>query len=195
MPKVNQAVVHPLVLLNCVDHYNRVAKNTSKRVVGVLLGKRVNGDVDITKYVQYKNIPLYIMPFSHIIRAKKHNWPPSHLSTLPTFPTPTLLQLLCGPFRRRSQRPWRLVFRPQLPCYYGYNVSKSWRERIRRRFLFHWTKNTCQRFTIAWINDKILWESSLRHHRRSQRCHRRPCQSLRCCRHSSRRWQRNQTWI
>ena len=49
MTSVKTATVHPLVLLNCVDHYNRVAKNTSKRVVGVLLGKNVNGDVDITK--------------------------------------------------------------------------------------------------------------------------------------------------
>lgn len=49
--KPEEAVVHPLVLLNCVDHYNRVAKNTSKRVVGVLLGRSVGGTVDITKYV------------------------------------------------------------------------------------------------------------------------------------------------
>jgi len=32
-------VIHPLVLLSVVDHYNRVAKNTKKRVVGVLLGQ------------------------------------------------------------------------------------------------------------------------------------------------------------
>ncbi|KAL7747879.1 proteasome regulatory particle subunit [Sorochytrium milnesiophthora] len=32
-------VVHPLVLLSVVDHYARVAKNTRKRVVGVLLGQ------------------------------------------------------------------------------------------------------------------------------------------------------------
>lgn len=32
-------VVHPLVLLSVVDHYNRVAKSTKKRVVGVLLGQ------------------------------------------------------------------------------------------------------------------------------------------------------------
>jgi 26S proteasome regulatory subunit N8 len=32
-------VVHPLVLLSVVDHYNRVAKNTKKRVVGILLGQ------------------------------------------------------------------------------------------------------------------------------------------------------------
>lgn len=31
--------VAPLVLLSVVDHYNRIAKNTSKRVVGVLLGE------------------------------------------------------------------------------------------------------------------------------------------------------------
>ena len=30
-----QVVVHPLVLLSVVDHYNRVAKDTKKRVVGV----------------------------------------------------------------------------------------------------------------------------------------------------------------
>jgi 26S proteasome regulatory subunit N8 len=35
----SNVVVHPLVLLSVVDHYNRVAKNTRKRVVGVLLGQ------------------------------------------------------------------------------------------------------------------------------------------------------------
>ncbi|CAG8682644.1 16418_t:CDS:2 [Gigaspora margarita] len=37
-------IVHPLVLLSVVDHYNRVAKNTKKRVVGVLLGQN-NGKI------------------------------------------------------------------------------------------------------------------------------------------------------
>lgn len=32
-------VVHPIVLLGVVDHYNRVAKSTNKRVVGTLLGE------------------------------------------------------------------------------------------------------------------------------------------------------------
>lgn len=41
-------VVHPLVLLSTVDHYNRVAQDTNKRVVGVLLGTTVKGKVDIT---------------------------------------------------------------------------------------------------------------------------------------------------
>merc|ERR1711977_745879 len=41
-------VVHPLVLLSTVDHYNRVAKDTKKRVVGVLLGEINKGVVDVT---------------------------------------------------------------------------------------------------------------------------------------------------
>jgi 26S proteasome regulatory subunit N8 len=46
-PKVT-VVVHPLVLLSTVDHYNRVAKDTKKRVVGVLLGTRTRTSVDVT---------------------------------------------------------------------------------------------------------------------------------------------------
>ena len=35
----NEVVVHPTVLLSIVDHYNRVAKDTRKRVVGTLCGE------------------------------------------------------------------------------------------------------------------------------------------------------------
>mmetsp|Transcript_19877 Transcript_19877/g.32694 ORF Transcript_19877/g.32694 Transcript_19877/m.32694 type:complete len:300 (+) Transcript_19877:50-949(+) len=42
------AIVHPLVLLSVVDHYNRVAKDTKKRVVGVLLGETYKGRVDVS---------------------------------------------------------------------------------------------------------------------------------------------------
>jgi len=41
-------VVHPLVLLHAVDHYNRVAKDTKKRVVGILLGETRNGVIEAT---------------------------------------------------------------------------------------------------------------------------------------------------
>ena len=41
-------VVHPIVLLSVVDHYNRVAKDTNKRVVGCLLGTTWKGTVDAT---------------------------------------------------------------------------------------------------------------------------------------------------
>jgi 26S proteasome regulatory subunit N8 len=40
-------VLHPLCLLSVTDHYNRVAKDTRKRVVGVLLGSRNGDDVDV----------------------------------------------------------------------------------------------------------------------------------------------------
>lgn len=50
-------VVHPLVLLSTVDHYNRVAKDTKKRVVGVLLGEVNKGVVDITN--SYAGILLF----------------------------------------------------------------------------------------------------------------------------------------
>lgn len=43
-----EVVVHPLVLLSTVDHYVRVAKDTSKRVVGILLGEVYKGRVDVT---------------------------------------------------------------------------------------------------------------------------------------------------
>lgn len=40
--------VHPLVLLSVVDHYNRVAKHTKKRAVGVVLGERRKGRIEAT---------------------------------------------------------------------------------------------------------------------------------------------------
>lgn len=43
-----EVIVHPLVLLSTVDHYNRVAKDTRKRVVGVMLGTTWRGRIDIT---------------------------------------------------------------------------------------------------------------------------------------------------
>lgn len=49
MPQAHTKVVlHPLVLLSVVDHYARVAKDTRKRVVGVLLGEVSKGVVDVT---------------------------------------------------------------------------------------------------------------------------------------------------
>ncbi|KAK6156150.1 hypothetical protein DH2020_010398 [Rehmannia glutinosa] len=45
---IEKVVVHPLVLLSVVDHYNRVARDTRKRVVGVLLGTSFKGTVDVT---------------------------------------------------------------------------------------------------------------------------------------------------
>lgn len=46
----NKVVVHPLVLLSVVDHFNRMGKiGNQKRVVGVLLGCwRTKGVLDVS---------------------------------------------------------------------------------------------------------------------------------------------------
>eukprot|EP00126_Sphaerothecum_destruens_P005368 Sdes_comp18724_c0_seq2m9058 len=46
LPK--SVVIHPLVLLSVVDHYNRIAKDTQKRVVGVLLGSYSGKILDVS---------------------------------------------------------------------------------------------------------------------------------------------------
>ncbi|KAI9293212.1 26S proteasome regulatory particle non-ATPase subunit8 [Neoconidiobolus thromboides FSU 785] len=46
-PTPTEVIVHPLVLLSVVDHYNRSAKNTRKRVVGILLGQFDGGQVNV----------------------------------------------------------------------------------------------------------------------------------------------------
>lgn len=48
VPLPNIVVVHPLVLLSVVDHYHRVARDTNRRVIGILLGEQVSGQCDIT---------------------------------------------------------------------------------------------------------------------------------------------------
>lgn len=48
MSTIDKVIVHPLVLLSVVDHYNRVAKGTKRRVVGILLGELSKGQVDVT---------------------------------------------------------------------------------------------------------------------------------------------------
>ena len=66
-----RVVVHPIVLLSVVDHFNRLRKiGNQKRVVGVLLGSwRANGVVDIaTSYAgrqqgTYKKACWYITAF------------------------------------------------------------------------------------------------------------------------------------
>jgi len=47
--KINNVVVHPLVLLSVVDHFNRMGKvGNVKRVVGVLLGANRAGVLDVS---------------------------------------------------------------------------------------------------------------------------------------------------
>eukprot|EP01083_Nonionella_stella_P279195 949788_1 len=47
-PTLEKVEIHPLVLLSVTDHYNRVAKDTKKRVVGCLLGQRLGKRLNVT---------------------------------------------------------------------------------------------------------------------------------------------------
>ena len=58
-----EVAVHPVVLLSVVDHYYRLAKETNRRVIGVLLGEYVGDKVDITNS--------YALPFEEDPKDKK----------------------------------------------------------------------------------------------------------------------------
>lgn len=64
---IEKVIVHPLVLLSIVDHYNRVAKDTRKRVVGVLLGNSSRGTVDVTN--SYAGALILLFTFSSISKS------------------------------------------------------------------------------------------------------------------------------
>ena len=55
--------VHPIVLLSVVDHYNRSALGTNRRVVGALLGEYIDDKVDVTN--------CYALPFEEDPKDKK----------------------------------------------------------------------------------------------------------------------------
>ena len=61
--QTTKVVIHPIVLLSVVDHYNRVAKDTKKRVVGMLLGQVSKGVVDV--------LNCYAVPFEEDERDLK----------------------------------------------------------------------------------------------------------------------------
>ncbi|CAG9535920.1 unnamed protein product [Cercopithifilaria johnstoni] len=72
---VSKVVVHPLVLLSVVDHFNRVSKTQNvKRVVGVLLGSmKPNKTLDIANSFADKSFPVFFFtfPFDEDERDKK----------------------------------------------------------------------------------------------------------------------------
>lgn len=61
--EIKEVVVHPVILLSVVDHYFRLAKESSKRVVGVLLGEYVGDKVEVTN--------CYALPFEEDTKDKK----------------------------------------------------------------------------------------------------------------------------
>ena len=62
-PLPDIVAVHPIVLLSVVDHYYRLAKETTRRVVGALLGEYIDGKVDVTN--------CYALPFEEDPKDKK----------------------------------------------------------------------------------------------------------------------------
>lgn len=60
---IKEVIVHPVILLSVVDHYNRLAKDTSRRVVGVLLGEYSGDKVEVTN--------CYAVPFEEDTKDKK----------------------------------------------------------------------------------------------------------------------------
>jgi len=71
-------VVHPTVLLSVVDHYNRIAKDTKKRVVGVLMGEYGDkGVLDVTNCyaVPFEEDPVEpnVWFFDHIYHETMYN--------------------------------------------------------------------------------------------------------------------------
>jgi 26S proteasome regulatory subunit N8 len=72
MSGVNLAVVHPLVLLSVVDHFNRtnLKRKQKKRVIGTLLGEFNGGRVEVSN--------CYALPFEE--EEKEQNvWFVDHL--------------------------------------------------------------------------------------------------------------------
>lgn len=67
VPPPTSVIVHPLVLLSATDHYMRVAKDTSKRVVGVLLGaKEIVGDRDTLRTATHEGQVAEPSPFDPV---------------------------------------------------------------------------------------------------------------------------------
>jgi 26S proteasome regulatory subunit N8 len=80
--KIEKVVVHPLVLLSVVDHFNRMGKiGNSQRVVGLLLGSLKNKILDISNSFACKiltniffcifNLFSFLVPFDEEDKEKE----------------------------------------------------------------------------------------------------------------------------
>lgn len=93
MAPVESCIIHPLVLLNVVDHYNRVARDTSKRVVGVLLGT-----IDLLALCLRINKVVHSVGFLH------HHMSPYHIFVTETFASSFTGCMLGGTFGGNNVR-------------------------------------------------------------------------------------------
>ena len=68
--KVSKVVVHPLVLLSVVDHFNRMKKiGSMKRVVGVLLGSNRQGVLDVSNSFAGLQLSRFLDEFQQLQRS------------------------------------------------------------------------------------------------------------------------------
>jgi 26S proteasome regulatory subunit N8 len=101
MPVAEQVSVHPLVLLSVVDHYNRVAKETKKRVVGVLLGSVGKDGVDVTN--SFAGTPS--IPGSHSHAMCSVSSGPCPYRVVWHYVNLSMLRLTAVPFEEDSKDP------------------------------------------------------------------------------------------
>ncbi len=88
--------MHPLVLLSVVDHYNRVAKDSKRRVVGVLLGESYHGRVDVTNSFAGLN------RLHRLFLRPRLSWVPSSMESPAPAPRPASLTV---PFEEDPRDP------------------------------------------------------------------------------------------
>lgn len=72
---IEEVIVHPLVLLASVDHYNRVARDTKRRVIGCLLGEFYRGRLDISNsfavpFEEEAKTDLWFLDFDYLEQMK-----------------------------------------------------------------------------------------------------------------------------
>ena len=79
--KIEKVVVHPLVLLSVVDHFNRMGKvGNVKRVVGVLLGSNRQGVLDISNSFAGKEFVKKPVTNSFLYSISNNSFHPKNIS-------------------------------------------------------------------------------------------------------------------
>lgn len=136
-------VVHPLVLLSVVDHYNRVAKDSRRRVVGVLLGETWKGSVDITNSFAGTRVIHQSVALNRVVVGSTFQLPAAAAISPLAWRVCLVLRVLCfHQFRlKRSQRTRR----------HGTWTTLTWRvwHSCSRRSMVKCTSRTSSRDTLA----------------------------------------------
>ena len=134
----SSAVVHPLVLLSVVDHYNRVARGTKKRVVGVLLGELFISFVSLKQplqlldyYYGWYPAPLYTGQVTNGVVNVANSYAGMRYAVVDCFNSYLLLPI---PFVRllfwyKHGHSWTIYLKHICRLYHLQNDSSFWRRR------------------------------------------------------------------